>query len=250
MSNFTGISSKCVSIAWLLFTYKCKGGGLTLEQFILLFEILLINMVLSGDNAIVIAMASKNLPKHDQKRAIWWGAFGAVALRCILTVAAMFLLKIPLIQATGALMLLYISIKLLMDEQDYSHIRETNSLWKAIQTIMIADFVMSLDNVLAIAAVARGNFLMILIGIALSIPIVIWGSNLMMHLLHRYPVLIYLGSGILGLTAGKMLLEDKKLGEWLFEHLPIGLLTIIPFIMAVLVIVIGMGLKYQAARRH
>lgn len=214
-----------------------------MENLVLLFEILIINMVLSGDNAVVIAMASKNLPISQRKKAVWWGAFGAVILRCVLTVAAMFLLKIPLIQAFGSILLLYIAVKLIIDEEDYTRIKTPSSLWKAVQTILVADFVMSLDNVLAIAAVAKGDFALIVIGIALSIPIIVWGSTIIMNLLHRYPILIYLGAGILGFTAGQMLMDDVKLKSLLFLNWPPILHTIIPIIAAILVIVIGRSAK-------
>ncbi|OPA78435.1 hypothetical protein BVG16_11190 [Paenibacillus selenitireducens] len=218
-----------------------------MENLFLLLEILIINMVLSGDNAVVIAMASKNLPVAQRKKAVWWGAFGAVILRCVLTVAAMYLLKIPLIQAFGSLLLLYIAVKLLMDEDNFSRIKIASSMWKAVKTILVADFVMSLDNVLAIAAVAKGDFGLIVIGIALSIPIIVWGSTIIVNLLHRYPILIYLGSGILGLTAGQMLMEDAKLQSLVFYNWPPILHTIIPVTAAILVIIIGKSAKHYHA---
>lgn len=219
-----------------------------MDNLFLLFEILIINMVLSGDNAVVIAMASKNLPVSQRKQAIWWGALGAVVLRCILTVVAMLLLNVPLIQAIGSLLLFYIAVKLLMDNEDISRIQTASSMWKAVQTILVADFVMSLDNVLAIAAVAKGDFALIIIGIALSIPIIVWGSTLIMQLLHRYPVLIYLGSGILGITAGQMLLEDPWLHELMFASGPTVLQQFIPLLTGTLVIALGRIAKYYRTK--
>jgi len=207
-------------------------------------------MVLSGDNAVVIAMASKNLPVSQRRQAVWWGAFGAVILRCILTVAAMVLLDIPLIQAIGSCLLLYIAIKLLIDEDDLGRVKSASSLWMAVQTILIADFVMSLDNVLAIAAVAKGDFPLIIIGIALSIPIIVWGSTAIMGLLHRYPVLIYLGSGILGFTAGQMLMEDRKMQEWLFHDWAPVLYIVLPVLLAFIVIAIGLAFKRRQSYSH
>jgi len=221
-----------------------------LENLFLLLEILIINMVLSGDNAVVIAMASKNLPLSQRRQAVWWGAFGAVILRCILTVAAMFLLDIPLIQAIGSCLLLYIAVKLLIDEEISGRVKSASSLWMAVQTILIADFVMSLDNVLAIAAVAKGDFPLIIIGIALSIPIIVWGSTVIMNLLHRYPVLIYLGSGILGFTAGQMLMEDPKMQEWLFRDWVPALYTVVPVLLAFIVIAIGVAFKRRQSYTH
>lgn len=189
-----------------------------LDWFILLLQILLINIVLSGDNAVVIALASKNLPVHQRKQAIWWGAFGAIGLRLILTVIAVFLLTVPYIQAAGSLLLLWIAIKLLADDDSHANIKEASSLGKAISTIIIADLVMSLDNVLAIAAKAQGNISVIILGIGLSIPIIIWGSTLVMNLLRKFPILVYVGAGILGYTAGEMFVSDEKMQEYVLHH--------------------------------
>ncbi|WP_127582775.1 TerC family protein [Paenibacillus koleovorans] len=178
---------------------------------------MLINIVLSGDNAVVIALASKNLPINQRKQAIWWGAFGAIALRLILTVVAVTLLKVPYIQAIGSLLLLYIAIKLLIDDDGHANVKEASSLGKAIWTIIIADFVMSLDNVLAIAAKAEGDITVIILGIALSVPIIVWGSTLVMKMLHKFPILVYLGAGILGYTAGEMFVSDAKMDEFLLH---------------------------------
>ncbi|KYG96887.1 TerC family protein [Paenibacillus jamilae] len=185
-----------------------------MEHIILLLKILMINLVLSGDNAVVIAMASKNLPARQRSQAIWWGAVGAVLLRCVLTFVAVILLGIPFIQAAGGLLLLWIAFKLLY-ENDHVGVRAETTIWKAIQVILVADFVMSLDNVLAIAALADGDIAIIVIGIAISIPIVVWGSNVIAIWLHRFPVLVLLGSAILAFTAGEMLLRDPRLGVWL-----------------------------------
>ncbi|WP_145045651.1 TerC family protein [Paenibacillus xylanexedens] len=209
----------------------------------LLTEILMINLVLSGDNAVVIALASKDLPVRQRKQAVWWGAFGAVVLRCVLTFAAVLLLGIPFIQAAGGLMLFWIAMKLLLQNEDAVHIREAKTTWKAIQTILIADFVMSLDNVLAIAALAKGDLALIVIGIAISIPIVVWGSGMIVGLLKRYPILVFVGSGILAFTAGEMVMNDPKLGEWL-----IGLTAeahmLLPAAMACLVLAVGGASKF------
>lgn len=149
-----------------------------MDSLLLLGEILMINLVLSGDNAMVIAMASKNLPEKHRRLAVWWGAAGAVALRCILTFAAVLLLKIPYIEAGGAMLLLWISFKLLLEDEDELRIEGSPSVWKSVRTILLADFIMSLDNVLAIAGLAKGDLALIVIGIAISIPIVVWGAAL------------------------------------------------------------------------
>jgi YjbE family integral membrane protein len=197
-----------------------------LDQFILFLQIMLINIVLSGDNAVVIALASKNLPIEQRKKAIWWGAFGAIALRLVLTLVAVALLDIPFIQAAGSLLLLWIAVKLLTEDDSHTNIKEAATLGKAVWTIIVADFVMSLDNVLAIAAKGNGNPTVIILGIGLSIPIIIWGSTLVMNLLNKYPILVFLGAGILGYTAGEMFVKDDKMAEWFNEFLhmaiPIG----------------------------
>lgn len=187
---------------------------MVLDWFLLFLQIMLINIVLSGDNAVVIALASKNLPIEQRKKAVWWGAFGAIALRLILTVAAVQLLGLPYIQAAGSILLLWIAIKLLIDEEGEANIREASTLGKAIWTIILADFVMSLDNVLAIAAKADDQIFVIILGIGLSIPIIIWGSAIVMKLLHKYPIFVYLGAGILGYTAGEMFVSEKVIMDY------------------------------------
>jgi len=209
----------------------------------LLTEILMINLVLSGDNAVVIALASKDLPEKQRKQAVWWGAFGAVVLRCVLTFAAVLMLGIPFIQAAGGILLFWIAVKLLLQNEDEVHIREASTTWKAIQTILIADFVMSLDNVLAIAALADGDLALIVIGIAISIPIVVWGSGLIVGLLKRFPILVFAGSGILAFTAGEMVMSDPKLGQWL-GGLTAEAHTLLPVAMAGLVIAVGGAHKF------
>ncbi|MBD2861770.1 TerC family protein [Paenibacillus oceani] len=209
-----------------------------LEWLLLFLQILLINIVLSGDNAVVIALASKNLPLHQRKQAIWWGAFGAIGLRLVLTVAAVFLLSIPFIQAAGSLLLLWIAIKLLADDESHASVKEASSLGKAIWTIIVADFVMSLDNVLAIAAKAQGNLSVIILGIGLSIPIIVWGSNLVVVLLQRYPIFIYAGAGILGFTSGEMFISDGKMQQYLLHHNPTAHWAI-PVATTLIVLLIG-----------
>ncbi|MDB5052292.1 MAG: rane protein [Bacilli bacterium] len=208
-----------------------------LEGFLLFLQIMLINIVLSGDNAVVIALASKNLPVEQRKKAIWWGAFGAIALRLVLTVVAVSLLNLPYIQAAGSLLLLWIAIKLLIDDEGEAKVKVASTLGKAIWTIILADFVMSLDNVLAIAAKADNNLLVIILGISLSIPIIIWGSTMVMKLLHKYPIFVYLGAGILGYTAGEMFVSEEKVMNY-FDYEP--LLYIIPIGSTFIVLLAGL----------
>lgn len=206
---------------------------------------MLINIVLSGDNAVVIALASKNLPLRQRKQAIWWGAFGAIGLRLILTLVAVSVLNIPYIQAGGSILLLWIAIKLLTDDDSHANIKEASTLGKAVWTIIVADFVMSLDNVLAIAAKGQGNMTVIILGIGLSIPIIIWGSSLVMNLLHKYPILVYIGAGVLGYTAGEMFVKDPKMIDLVLYHNEY-LHTVIP--IATTIVVIGTGLVVKWTR--
>ena len=216
-----------------------------MDSVLTFLEIMLINVLLSGDNAIVIAMASQQLPPHQRKRAIWWGTAAAVALRCILTLAAVTLLQIPYLQAVGAVLLYGIAIKPLLDSagEEGSHsVRRSSTLFAAVQTIVMADFVMSLDNVLAIAAVADGDTVLIMLGIVLSIPLIIWGSHAVGALLRRVPQLTYAGAALLGYAAGKMLVHDPGMGKLLFKDAP-TLVDAIPVLSVPLVLVLFLLLR-------
>jgi YjbE family integral membrane protein len=217
------------------------------ESLFLIAKIIMVNIVLSGDNAVVIAMASKNLPEQQRPKAVWWGAFGAVALRIVLTLAAVFLLQIPMIQLLGSLLLMYIAVKLLLDDESHDQIKSASTLGAAVWTIIVADFVMSLDNVLAIAAIAAGNWFLMVIGILISIPLIVWGSTFVMKLLHRYPILIYIGAGILGYTAGEMFLNDGTVEQWL-SAAPSEIQWIVPIAAASGVVAAGLWKKGRAAK--
>jgi len=189
-----------------------------LEQGTILLEIALINLLLSGDNAIVIALAARRLPHRQRRRAIFWGTAAAVLLRCFLTLGAVALLRIPFLQTAGALLLLLIAFRLMAERKDKEHALASaaaQSLSGAVWTIVTADFVMSLDNVLAVTAVAEGDIPLLLIGIAMSIPIVLWGSSFFMRLMDRAPWLVYAGGALLAYTAGKMVRHDAGLLAWL-----------------------------------
>lgn len=219
-----------------------------MDSLLLLGEILMINLVLSGDNAMVIAMASKNLPEKHRRQAVWWGAAGAVVLRCLLTFAAVLLLKIPYIEAGGAVLLLWISFKLLLEEEDELRMEGSSSVWKSVRTILLADFIMSLDNVLAIAGLAKGDLSLIVIGIAISIPIVVWGSGIIVGWLHRFPVLVFIGAYILAYTAGNMLLEDAKFGAVISFLLP-TFHSVLPMALGIIVVVSGMLKRRMVSAR-
>ena len=206
---------------------------------------MLVNLLLSGDNAVVIAMACRNLEPGVRERAMLWGTGAAVALRCLLTVSAAALLAIPYLRAAGALMLYAIAVKLLLDNDaggKSHHVRGGATVADAIRTIIAADFVMSLDNVLAVAAIADGEMVLMLIGIALSIPIVIWGSRFVGTLLNRIPPLVHIGAALLGYEAGRMLVHDPGLDRLLFRGSPAAA-EALPVLSAPLVITLWLLAK-------
>ena len=172
-------------------------------------SIILANIVLSGDNAVVIAMAARSLPAHQQRRAIFWGSAAAIVMRIILTLIAVEMLKWPYLKIVGALLLLYIGISLLSEEggADDGH-HAIGTLAAAVRTILVADLVMSLDNVLAVAAAAKGNTPLLVIGLAVSIPLIIFGSTLLLKVMDRFPIIITLGAALLGFLAGEMMFTD------------------------------------------
>lgn len=182
-----------------------------------LAQIMLVNIVLSGDNAVVIALAARNLPAKHQRMAILLGSGGAIVLRIALTVVAVQLLKIPFLQALGGLLLVYIAIQLLVEDDEEGegdHHAHTN-LMGAVKTILIADVVMSLDNTLAIAGVAKGDWTLLMVGLALSIPLIVVGSTLIMKIMDRFPVVVYIGAGLIGWTAGEMIDADAAIQPYL-----------------------------------
>jgi len=191
------------------------------QEFITgLITICVVNLVLSGDNAVVIALASRNLPVKQRKLAIFWGSAGAIILRVILTIVAVMLLKIPYLQTVGGLLLIWIGIKLLVEEEDEDEMEASSNMITAIKTIIIADLIMSLDNVLAVAAASKGNYTLLIIGLAISIPIIIVGSQLLVWLMNKFPPFVYIGAGLIAWTAGEMINGDKKIAPLIynFDH--------------------------------
>lgn len=180
-----------------------------------LLAIVLIDLVLAGDNAIVIALAARNLPPHLQKRAILWGTFGAIAVRTAMTVGVVWLLKIPGLMALGGLGLIWIAYKLLTpgDGDNEAHQPMASTFWGAMKTIVIADALMGVDNVLGVAGAAHGNIVLVVIGLLISVPIVVWGSTLVLKLVERFPIIIYLGAGVLAYTAAHMIVSEPLLDE-------------------------------------
>ncbi|OPX84772.1 MAG: Integral membrane protein TerC family protein [Pelotomaculum sp. PtaB.Bin104] len=182
-----------------------------------LLAICVINLVLSGDNAVVIALASRNLPDKQRKLAIFWGSFAAIALRVVLTIVAVMLLKIPYLQTIGGLLLVWIGIKLLVSEEDEEDMEASSNVVTAIKTIVVADLIMSLDNVLAVAAASKGNFTLLIIGLVISIPIIIVGSQLLVWLMNKFPAFVYVGAGLIAWTAGEMINTDKKIAPLIYN---------------------------------
>ncbi|NBY72067.1 MAG: TerC family protein [Betaproteobacteria bacterium] len=180
-----------------------------------LMKIIWINIILSGDNAVVIALAARSLPEHQQKKAILFGSGAAVVLRIVLTLVAAMLLQLPYLQVVGGLLLLYIGVQLLSEEDDgEGESKEAGGLMAAIRTILIADLVMSLDNVIAVAAAAKGNEVLLLLGLAISIPLVIFGSTLMIKLMERFPIIVVLGAALIGWVGGETIASDVAFKEF------------------------------------
>jgi len=177
-----------------------------------LLAIILIDLVLAGDNAIVIALAARNLPPHLQKKAIAWGAVGAIAVRSVMTIGVVWLLKIPGLMLVGGLGLLWIAYKLLADTGGKEHEGPAAStFWGAMKTIVVADALMGIDNVLGVAGAAHGDFGLVVIGLLVSVPIVVFGSTVVLKLVERFPIIINIGAAVLALTAAKMIVGEALL---------------------------------------
>lgn len=207
------------------------------------FNIIIIDLILSGDNAVVIGMAARKLPPAQRKKAIVFGAGIAVLLRSTLTVVVAYLLNIPLLMTVGGILLIGIAVKLLVEEDDGVDVHAGDTLKSAIKTIIIADVVMSLDNVLAVAGASHGNVFLVLMGLALSIPIIMWGSNIIAGLLNRFPWLLYVGAAVLGYTGGQLIVEDPFVHQ-LLAGLDV-LNMIIPVALAAIVVISGYAWKHR-----
>ncbi|GGE12241.1 membrane protein [Marinithermofilum abyssi] len=203
---------------------------LSLEFWQALLSIVIIDLVLAGDNAIVIGMAARNLPRHQQKPVIIWGTVGAIVIRAAATLAVVWLLKIPGLLLAGGILLIWIAYKLLVEEKDHEDVEASDTMWGAIRTIIIADAVMGLDNVLAIAGAAHSNYVLVILGLLISVPVVIWGSTVILKWIDRYPSIIYIGSAVLAWTAGKMI-TDEKFTKPFFEDNPVLKWGLILFII-------------------
>lgn len=204
------------------------------------FKIIMIDLLLSGDNAVVIALACRNLPQAQRKQGILYGVGGAIGLRVVLTFFAVSLLALPYLKLIGAFLLLWIGIKLILPEDEghsEGNIKAEANLWGAVKTIIIADFVMSLDNVLGVAAASKGNVGLLVFGLLISIPLIAWSSQLVLKLIDRFPFIIYAGGALLGYVAGEMLVSEASLKPLLGgTH---SLHVLIPVVCALLVLIIG-----------
>jgi YjbE family integral membrane protein len=214
------------------------------------FAIVVANILLSGDNAVVIAMAARSLPAHQQKQAVFWGSAAAIVLRIVLTIAAVQLLQWPYLKLVGGALLLWIGVQLLTDADDDGEVKAHGTLSAAIRTILVADLVMSLDNVIAVAGAAdrapeQYRLTLVIIGLAMSIPLIIAGSTLLMKVMDRFPIIITLGAALLGFLAGEMFVTDPSDAAWFEAHVPNAEL-IAGAACAVLVVVAGKWLQSRA----
>jgi YjbE family integral membrane protein len=185
----------------------------SMEFFSALLAIVVIDLVLAGDNAIVIALAARSLPAALQKKAILWGTVGAIVVRAAMTLVVVWLLRVPGLRFLGGLALVWIAYQLLVPKQedDGAYGKSADNFWSAMKTIVVADALMGLDNVLAVAGAAKGSFILVMLGLLISIPIVVWGSTLILKWVDRFPVIVYIGAGVLAWTAAQMMLHEPML---------------------------------------
>ncbi|MGZ4112838.1 MAG: YjbE family putative metal transport protein [Tumebacillaceae bacterium] len=199
-----------------------------MQQTLLAIEILLISAILSVDNALVIGLATRHLPPGIKQKAIFWGTVGAVGLRIALSMIAVFLIHTPYLKLIGGLFLLYLAYKMLGDQEEMDNMRRGKGLVNAIQVIVLADLMVSVDNVIAIVGISDGNWLLLALGILVSIPCILWGSQLIGHLLKRYPILLFAGVAVLAWTGASMILEERVVAAWVEPlALPNGVFNVI-----------------------
>lgn len=191
---------------------------LSAEFLTALLSIILIDLVLAGDNAILIGLAARNLPRQLQKKAIIWGTFGAIIIRASATLVVVKLLQIPGLLLTGGILLIWIAYRLLAQEKEHN-VKSGTTFWSAMRTIIIADALMGIDNVLAVAGAAHKSFLLVILGLLISVPIIIWGSTVILKYIEKYPIIIKIGSGVLAWTASKMIVEEPFLETYF--HSPV-----------------------------
>jgi YjbE family integral membrane protein len=213
-------------------------------------QIILIDIVLSGDNAVVIALACRNLSPEQRKTGIFWGVAGAVSLRVVLTVFAALVMNLPWLKLVGGLLLVWIAVKLMLPEDEEGHdIESSANLWGAVKTIVVADFVMSLDNVIAVAGAAHGSLALLLFGLAVSIPLIVWSSQLILHWMERFPSIVLLGAALLGYVAGQMIFSDPGVTA-ILPQLPEWSAKAAGIVGALLVVFVGRWLERRALARQ
>jgi YjbE family integral membrane protein len=218
------------------------GDWSTPQFWVAVVQIVVVNILLSGDNAVVIALACRNLDERRRSQGMFWGVAGAITLRIVLTFFAMSLLTNPYLKLVGGALLIWIGIRLIADEEASAREMDASDrLSTAVWTIIVADVVMSLDNVMGVVAAARGSVPLIVFGLALSIPIVVLGSQVIMHMLHRFPVLILAGGGLLGYIAGEMMVDDPIVAPWVAANMHAYAWTA-PVACALVVVAAGMWL--------
>ncbi len=221
----------------------------TADFWIGLLKIVWINIILSGDTAVVIAMAARSLPPHQQRTAVLFGSGAAVVLRIALTVVAAKLLALPYLQIVGGLLLLWIGTQLLSEEEEgEGEDKEYGSMLAAVRTILLADLVMSLDNVIAVAAAAQGSMVLLILGLAISIPLVIFGSTLMIKLMERFPIIVMLGAALIGWVGGETIVSDTILRDVLAANPWLHYAAAVAG--AVFVVAVGRGLQKRAHTKH
>jgi YjbE family integral membrane protein len=220
----------------------------TPQFWVAVTEIILVNILLSGDNAVVIALACRNLAPRARRLGVFWGVLGAIVLRIALTMFAMSLLAYPYLKLAGGALLIWIGVKLIaQDDGGDQQVKASDRLLTAVWTIIVADLVMSLDNVMAVAAAAKGHIGLMAFGLVVSIPIVIIGAQVIMRLMERYPVLVLGGGGLLGYIAGEMAVEDPVMQPWIAAN-ALGISTIVPVMGFVLVVAVGVWLSKHRIR--
>ena len=212
---------------------------LNMQSFCIpLLQVIGINVILSGDNAVVIALAARSLPPRQQRAAILWGSGAAVVMRIILTLFALQLLTLPSLKLIGSVLLLWIGVKLLLSEEEKGEIASSSHLLTAIRIIVTADLVMSLDNVIAVAGAVQGNMSLLILSLVISIPLIVFGATLLMGVMKRFPIIVTLGAALLGWVAGEMAVGDSAIHGWVTSQLPL-LEKIVPAGGAILVLLVG-----------
>ena len=215
---------------------------LTPQFWVAALEIIVINILLSGDNAVVIALDCRNLPKKQRRLGVFYGVIGAVVLRIVLTFFAVRLLLLPWLQLAGAALLVWIGIKLIAEDDGDAHdVQASDRLWSAVKTVIVADLVMSLDNVIGVAGAAKGSLLLLVFGLVISIPLVVIGAQVIMRLIERLPWLVVAGGGLLGYIAGEIATDDTAVKPWIDANGP-ELHWVAPVVGVAIVVVIGVWL--------